>query len=94
MIQYLKIENLALLDSVALEFSEGFQTVTGETGAGKSVLLGALSLLSGARSDKGLIRQGTEQCLVEGALDAARIPKWMLLWKNTHCPNAKKEICS
>ena len=57
MLQYLKIENLALLKSLTLEFDKGFSVVTGETGAGKSVLLGALNLLSGARSNKEMIRQ-------------------------------------
>jgi DNA repair protein RecN (Recombination protein N) len=68
MLQYLKIKNLALLDEVTLEFDAGFTAVTGETGAGKSVLLGALSLLSGARTDKTMIRQGTDVLEVEAAL--------------------------
>ena len=76
MLQYLKISNLALLDSVTLEFDEGFSAVTGETGAGKSVLLGALGLLAGGRADKGKIRQATDLLEVEAALyfeDAAVI---------------------
>ncbi len=68
MLQYLKIANLALLESASIDFDSGFTVVTGETGAGKSVLLGALSLLSGARTDKSVIRSGTEQCEVEAAL--------------------------
>jgi DNA repair protein RecN (Recombination protein N) len=68
MLQYLKISNLALLDSVTLEIDAGFSAVTGETGAGKSVLLGALGLLSGGRTDKSMIRQGTDLLEVEGAL--------------------------
>jgi DNA repair protein RecN (Recombination protein N) len=68
MLQYLKIKNLALLDEVTLEFEAGFTAVTGETGAGKSVLLGALGLLAGARTDKTLIRQGTDAVEVEAAL--------------------------
>ena len=68
MLQYIKIRNLALLDEVTLEMEPGFTAVTGETGAGKSVLLGALSLLAGARTDKTMIRQGTDQLEVEGAL--------------------------
>jgi DNA repair protein RecN (Recombination protein N) len=68
MLQYLKIKNLALLDEVTLEFDAGFTAVTGETGAGKSVLLGALSLLAGARTDKAMIRQGTDLLEVEAAL--------------------------
>ncbi len=68
MLQYLRIQNLALLDEVTLELDSGFIAVTGETGAGKSVLLGALQLLSGARGDKDLIRQGAEACELEAAL--------------------------
>lgn len=68
MLQYLKIENLALLKSIILEFDRGFSVVTGETGAGKSVLLGALNLLSGARSNKEMIRQGSERLSVEASL--------------------------
>lgn len=68
MLHFLRIENLALMESVSLEFAGGFTAVTGETGAGKSILLGALALLSGSRADKTLIRQGAENCLVEAAL--------------------------
>lgn len=68
MLQYIRIKNLALLDEVRLEFEPGFTAVTGETGAGKSVLLGALSLLSGARTDKSLVRQGQDLLEVEAAL--------------------------
>jgi DNA repair protein RecN (Recombination protein N) len=68
MLQLLRIENLALMEGVSLEFEGGFTAVTGETGAGKSILLGALALLAGNRADKTLIRQGAESCLVEAAL--------------------------
>jgi len=68
MLQYLRIRNLALLDEVTLEMEPGFTAVTGETGAGKSVLLGALSLLSGGRADKTMIRQGADQLEVEVAI--------------------------
>lgn len=76
MLQTLAIRNLALLESVSLEFDAGFTAVTGETGAGKSVLLGALSLLAGARVDKTVIRQKEDACEVEAALwfqDSARL---------------------
>lgn len=71
MLQYIRIKNLALLEEVTLEFESGFTAVTGETGAGKSVLLGALGLLSGARTDKGMIRQGQDALEVEAALHFA-----------------------
>ena len=68
MLQYLRIANLALLDAVELEFDAGFIALTGETGAGKSVLLGALSLLSGARAEKTIIRRGADACEVEAVI--------------------------
>ena len=76
MLQTLTIRNLALLEEVSLEFEAGLSVVTGETGAGKSILLGALSLLAGERVDKTVIRQGADACEVEASLwfaDAARI---------------------
>ncbi|AWI09062.1 DNA repair protein RecN [Ereboglobus luteus] len=68
MLQSIRIKNLALLKEVSLDFEPGFTAVTGETGAGKSILLGALSLLAGERADKTLIRQGAPSCEVEAAL--------------------------
>lgn len=68
MLQSLRIRNLALLEEVELDFESGFTAVTGETGAGKSILLGALSLLAGARADKTIIRQGAAATEVEAAL--------------------------
>lgn len=76
MLQSLRIRNLALLEEVSLDFEAGFTAVTGETGAGKSILLGALNLLSGQRADKTIIRQGAESCEVEASLYFAE-PKRM-----------------
>ncbi len=76
MLQFLRIENLALLREAELTFDQGFTAVTGETGAGKSVLLGALRLLSGERAEKSLIAEGAEELAVEAGLffaDAERI---------------------
>ncbi|HND61799.1 MAG TPA: DNA repair protein RecN [Opitutaceae bacterium] len=76
MLQSLRIKNLALLEEVSLDFEAGFTAVTGETGAGKSILLGALSLLAGERADKTIIRQGAAACEAEASLyftDAAKI---------------------
>ena len=68
MLQSLHIRNLALLEEVALDFEGGFTAVTGETGAGKSILLGALALLAGERADKTIIRQGAPSCEAEASL--------------------------
>lgn len=72
MLQSLRIRNLALLEEVSLDFEAGFTVVTGETGAGKSILLGALSLLAGERADKTIIRQGAAACEVEASLSFAK----------------------
>lgn len=65
MLVYLKVNNLALMAEAELNFEPGFTVFTGETGAGKSVLLGALSLLAGARADKTIIKKDTDACTVE-----------------------------
>ena len=71
MLQSLRIRNLALLEQIDLELEPGFTAVTGETGAGKSILLGALGLLAGSRAEKTVIRQGAAACEVETALHFA-----------------------
>jgi DNA repair protein RecN (Recombination protein N) len=68
MLQTLFIRDLALLEQVSVDFDPGFSAVTGETGAGKSILIGALGLLAGERADKTIIRQGAPACDVEASL--------------------------
>lgn len=76
MLSYLKIKNLALMESAEVEFHPGFNAVTGETGAGKSILLGTVALLLGVRADKSMIRQGCDRCEIVGAVrpDAGTLP--------------------
>ena len=62
MIQWLKIKNLALVEDAEIEFSPGLNIISGETGTGKSVIIGAISLLLGKRSDKSIIRKGKNRC--------------------------------
>ncbi len=66
MLQELRIQNFAIIENLALEFSEGFIAITGETGAGKSILVDAVGLLLGARADGSMVRGGTERALIEG----------------------------
>jgi DNA repair protein RecN (Recombination protein N) len=61
----LRIKNLALVEDLEWQLEAGFTVITGETGAGKSIIIGALQLLLGERADKSLIRTGAEQCTVE-----------------------------
>ncbi|MBW1844568.1 MAG: AAA family ATPase, partial [Deltaproteobacteria bacterium] len=65
MIEVLRIENLALVESVELEFGPGLNVLTGETGAGKSIVLAALALLTGGRAAADTLRSGTEEGVVE-----------------------------
>ena len=61
----LHIKNYILIDSLEVDFPEGLVIITGQTGAGKSILLGALSLLAGAKADAGMIGRGADNCVVE-----------------------------
>lgn len=69
MLTLLKIRNLALVDELVWELDAGLVGVTGETGAGKSVIVGALKLVLGERADKSLIRTGEDQCSVEAVFE-------------------------
>jgi len=71
MLASLRIQNLALVEDLALDFQAGFTVLTGETGAGKSLLVDALSLLVGARGDGDLVRQGTARAVAEAVVDGA-----------------------
>ena len=65
MLQHLTIHNFALIADVELDLSKGFTVLTGETGAGKSILLGALSLVMGAKADTRTITEGEDKCVIE-----------------------------
>ncbi|NLC86847.1 MAG: DNA repair protein RecN [Bacteroidales bacterium] len=69
MLKSLSIENYALIDSINIAFDKGLTVITGETGAGKSIILGALSLILGQRADSRHIKQGENKCLIEGLFD-------------------------
>ncbi|MEC9330829.1 MAG: DNA repair protein RecN [Verrucomicrobiota bacterium] len=71
MLTDLRIKNLALVDDLSIEFGPGYNAVTGETGAGKSIIIGALGLVLGERADRTLLRDGSEQCSVEAIIDIA-----------------------
>src|SRR5215510_8868444 len=73
MLLTLRIKNLALVTELTLELQPGYNVITGETGAGKSVLIGALNLVLGHRADRSLIRSGTEACTVEAAFELGKL---------------------
>src|SRR2546421_5054616 len=73
MLTTLRIKNLALVADLTLELQPGYNVITGETGAGKSILIGALSLVLGERADRTLLRGGSDSCTVEALFDTARV---------------------
>ena len=72
MIRQLYIKNFTLIDELDIELHEGFSVITGETGAGKSIILGAIGLLLGGRADTKAIKQGADKCIVEAHFDLSR----------------------
>ncbi|MBM3839291.1 MAG: DNA repair protein RecN [Verrucomicrobia bacterium] len=73
MLATLRIKNLALVADMTVDFNAGYNVITGETGAGKSILIGALNLVLGERADRTLIRSGAEGCSVEAVFQVARM---------------------
>ena len=73
MLTTLRIKNLALVADLTLELQPGCNVVTGETGAGKSIIIGALNLVLGERADRTLIRSGSDSCSVEAVFDVTKL---------------------
>lgn len=69
MLKSLYIKNYALIDSLEIDFEQGFSVITGETGAGKSIILGALGLIVGQRADAKTIKMGESKCVIEGTFN-------------------------
>lgn len=88
MLQHLSIRSLALLKQAHLEFSPGFTALTGETGAGKSVILSALTFLAGSKADKTMIAKDADKCEVEGVFyfqDSQAIDALLESWGLPSC---------
>lgn len=69
MLKSLSIVNYALIENLEINFNEGFSVITGETGAGKSIILGALSLILGKRADLNVLKDKSKKCIIEGVFD-------------------------
>ena len=72
MLNSLFIQNFVLIDNLDIHFDKGFSVITGETGAGKSIILGALSLVLGQRADGKSIKKGSEKCVIEAMFDISK----------------------
>lgn len=98
MLQHIYIHNFVIVNTLELEFTHGMTTITGETGAGKSILLEALSLALGARAETHMIRQGTKRCEITATFYIESLPqaqKWLTeqeLHLDIDNNNAKGEI--
>lgn len=81
MLSRLTISNFVLIDHLSVEFTPGYTSVTGETGAGKSLFVGALSLLLGKRADNGMIKQGATRSVIEGEFSSIpqQAHEWLIL---------------
>ena len=69
MLNRLQVRNYVLIDSLEIDFPEGLIIITGQTGAGKSILLGALSLVTGAKADASMVSEDADNCVVEAEFD-------------------------
>ena len=82
MLTGLHVRNYVLIDSLEIDFPEGLIIITGQTGAGKSILLGALSLLMGAKADASMVSDGADNCVVEAEFKVDDIHLSSLLKEN------------
>src|SRR5260370_41871078 len=94
MLTTLRIKNLALVADLTLELQAGYNAITGETGAGKSILIGALNLVLGERADRTLIRSGSDACSVEAVFDVSKLkaPLDSFLDENGLEPCAERQL--
>ena len=87
MLLHLRIQNLATIENLEIDFFDGFSIMTGETGAGKSIMIDGIQLLVGYRADFGLIRQGSSKALVEGIFDISTQPELKRLLSELEIPH-------
>ena len=88
----LRIRNLALVEDLEWQLASGFTAITGETGAGKSIIIGALQLLLGERTDKSLIRTGAESCAVEAVFAGEGLKQLASLLDECGVENIEEEL--
>src|SRR5262245_55874613 len=94
MLVTLRIKNLALVPDLTLDLEPGYNAITGETGAGKSILIGALSLVLGERADRTRVRSGCDSCTVEAVFDISsmRAPLQSFLEENGLEPCSENQL--
>jgi DNA repair protein RecN (Recombination protein N) len=93
MLRWIKIQNIILVDRAVGPFGEGFNVITGETGSGKSAILGSIRLLLGDKADARLVRQGEEKGVVEATFDIDQLPHVLELLKEAGIDHDPSEDC-
>jgi len=92
MLHSLYVKHYALIEEISVDFERGLNIITGETGAGKSILIDALSLLLGERTSADVVRKGAEKAIVEGTFDAAGLPKIQTLLQENDIESSDEMI--
>ena len=83
MLSHLSVKNYALIEELEIDFLKGFSVVTGETGSGKSIILGALGLILGERADLKALRDPNVKCVIEGTFELSKDLFLPFLWNTT-----------
>ena len=94
MLKQLYIKNFTLIDELDIRLHPGFSVITGETGAGKSIILGAIGLLLGQRADSKSIKAGAEKCVIEAHFDLSRYPMQDFFNENEIEQDAATPLCA
>jgi DNA repair protein RecN (Recombination protein N) len=81
MLVSMTVRNIALIERLDVTFHRGLHVLTGETGAGKSIVVDAINLMLGERADRGLIRTGCEKATVEAIFDLSDAPQVKAVWR-------------
>src|SRR5262245_30192567 len=92
MLTHLQIRDFAIIDAVELELRPGLTVLTGETGAGKSIVVDALQLLSGGRAGSEVVRTGAERAEISGTFDLLRAPRELKRWLEEQSISAETEL--
>jgi DNA repair protein RecN (Recombination protein N) len=92
MLTYLQIRDFAIIDAVEIEFRPGLTVLTGETGAGKSIVVDALQLLAGGRAGAEVVRHGAEKAEVAATFDLTKTPRELKRWLDEQSITAEGEL--
>ena len=94
MLQSLSIRNFVLIDELTIDFQPHFSVITGETGAGKSIILGAIGLLMGQRADSSTLRPGADRCIIEARFTIWTQPSGSCWRKRTSTAMRRNVSCA